>query len=105
MHLARTCSAPLICILVICILGRKEKRGEEPAPRVFRAGEFKVKTRRALLTIAAATLAATLGAVAPGAEESTAVLSPQALQEIAQVEAEIDRIEAADDRAACGTAG
>ena len=50
-----------------------------------------MKTRRALLTIAAATLATTLGADAPGAEESTAVLSPQALQEIAQVEAEIDR--------------
>jgi cytochrome c peroxidase len=53
-----------------------------------------VKTQRALLTIAAATLAATLGADAPGAEESAAVLSPQALQEIAQLEAEIDRIEA-----------
>ena len=55
------------------------------------AGEFKVKIRRALLTIAAATLAATLGADTPGAEESAAVLSPQALQEM---EAEIDRIEA-----------
>src|SRR6202043_282557 len=31
---------------------------------------------------------------APGAEESGAMLSPEALQEIAQVEAEIDRIEA-----------
>jgi hypothetical protein len=40
-----------------------------------------VKTQRALLTIAAATLAATLGADAPGAEESAAVLSLQALQE------------------------
>ena len=55
------------------------------------AGEFKVKIRRALLTIAAATLAAALGVDAPGAEDSTALLSPQALQEIARVEAEIDR--------------
>ena len=53
-----------------------------------------MKTRRALLSIAAAMVAATLGADAPGAEESSALLSPQALQEIAQVEAEIDRIEA-----------
>ena len=53
-----------------------------------------MKIRRALLTITAATLAATLGVDAPGAEESTTLLSPQALQEIAQVEAEIDRIEA-----------
>jgi hypothetical protein len=57
-------------------------------------GEFKVKTRRVLLMIVAAMLAITLGADAPGADESTATLSPQALQEIAQVEAEIDRIEA-----------
>src|ERR1700675_2997071 len=53
-----------------------------------------MKTQRALLSIAAAIVAATLGADAPGAEESSAMLSPQALQEIAQVEAEIDRIEA-----------
>jgi PAS domain-containing protein len=46
------------------------------------------------LSIAAAIVAAMLGADAPGAEESSAMLSPQALQEIAQVEAEIDRIEA-----------
>src|ERR1700732_3342195 len=39
-------------------------------------------------------VAATLGGYAPGAEEVSAMLSPQALQEIAQVEAEIDRIEA-----------
>src|ERR1700730_3509429 len=37
---------------------------------------------------------AMLGGDAPGAEEVNAMLSPQALQEIAQVEAEIDRIEA-----------
>src|SRR5256884_756948 len=53
-----------------------------------------MKTPRALLSITAALVAATLGADAPGAEESSTVLSPQALQEIAQVEAEIDRIEA-----------
>src|SRR5260370_39278184 len=40
-----------------------------------------------------AVVAATLGADAPGAEESSTVLSPQALQEITKVEAEIDRIE------------
>jgi cytochrome c peroxidase len=39
-------------------------------------------------------VAATLSANRPAAQESSAVLSPQALQEIAQVEAEIDRIEA-----------
>jgi cytochrome c peroxidase len=53
-----------------------------------------MKTQRALLSITAAVVAATLGAEAPGAEEISTVLSPQALQEIAQVEAEIDRIEA-----------
>jgi cytochrome c peroxidase len=52
-----------------------------------------VKVRHALLSIAAAIVAALLGADAPGAEESSTTLSPQALQEIAQVEAEIDRIE------------
>ena len=39
-------------------------------------------------------VAAMLGANTPAARESGTVLSPQALQEIAQVEAEIDRIEA-----------
>src|SRR5215813_7930699 len=39
-------------------------------------------------------VAAMLGAGAPSAQEASATLSPQALQEIAQVEAEIDRIEA-----------
>jgi hypothetical protein len=42
--------------------------------------------------------AATLGASAPAAEESNTALSPQALREIAQVEAEIDRIEAQQAR-------
>ena len=53
-----------------------------------------MKTQRALLLIGAAIVAARLGAGAPRAEESSATLSPQALQEIAQVEAEIDHIEA-----------
>src|SRR6266850_5135162 len=64
-------------------------RGSAPA-----RGGFKMKTQRALLSITATLVAATLGADAPGAEESSTVLSPQALQEIAQVEAAIDRIEA-----------
>jgi len=53
-----------------------------------------MKTQRALLSITAALVAATLGADAPGAEKISTVLSPQALKEIAQLEAEIDRIEA-----------
>jgi cytochrome c peroxidase len=53
-----------------------------------------VKARHSLLRIAAAVVGAAPGADAAGAEESSAMLSPQALQEIAQVEAEIDRIEA-----------
>jgi cytochrome c peroxidase len=55
---------------------------------------FACKTQRAVLSIAVAMLAAMLGADAPGAEEVSAMLSPQAVQEIARVEAEIDRIEA-----------
>jgi len=54
----------------------------------------KVKTRRTLFSIAAAIFVATLGADAPNAQEANAKLSTKALQEIAQVEAEIDRIEA-----------
>src|SRR5437763_6011425 len=53
-----------------------------------------MKTPRALLSITAALVAATLGPDARGEEKSSTVLSPQALQEIVQVEAEIDRIEA-----------
>ena len=53
-----------------------------------------MKTQSAFLSTAAALVAATLGADAPAAAESSTVLTPQALQEIAQVEAEIDRIEA-----------
>jgi cytochrome c peroxidase len=52
-----------------------------------------VKARHSLLSISAAIAVAALGVDAAGAEEGSAMLSPQALQEIAQVEAEIDRIE------------
>jgi cytochrome c peroxidase len=53
-----------------------------------------VKARHSLLSISAAIAVAPLAADAPGAEESSTILSPQALQEIERVEAEIDRIEA-----------
>jgi cytochrome c peroxidase len=53
-----------------------------------------MKTQSALASITAALLAAALGADASGAAESRMELTPQALQEIAQVEAEIDRVEA-----------
>src|SRR3981189_391093 len=53
-----------------------------------------MKIQRAILLIAAAALAVATGADAPGAGERSATLSPKALQEIAKVEAEIDRIEA-----------
>src|SRR5205823_6125597 len=53
-----------------------------------------MKTPRALLSITAALVAATLGPDARGEEKSSTVLSPQALQEIVQVEAEMDRVEA-----------
>ena len=52
------------------------------------------KTPRAVLSIAAAIFAATMGADTLAAEESSTTLSPAVLQEIAQLEAEIDRIEA-----------
>jgi len=58
------------------------------------ANPFAPKTRRAILSIAAAIVAVTMGSDALGAEEGSTTLSPQALQEIAQLEAEIDRIEA-----------
>src|SRR5258708_40257975 len=55
----------------------------------------KVKIQRTLLPIAAVIFVVALGADAPNAEEtSSSKLSPQVLQEIAQVEAEIDRIAA-----------
>jgi cytochrome c peroxidase len=53
-----------------------------------------VKAQHSFLSIAATMVAATLlGTDAPGAQEVSVTLSPQALQEIAQVEVEIDRIE------------
>src|SRR6266446_4714084 len=58
------------------------------------ANPFAPKTRRAILSIAAAIVAVTMGSDALGAEEGSTTLSPQALQEIAQLESEIDRIEA-----------
>ena len=57
-----------------------------------------MKVRRAAALIAAATVVIVLGADAPVAQpvthESSTVLSSEALTEIAQIEAEIDRIEA-----------
>jgi cytochrome c peroxidase len=53
-----------------------------------------VKIQRVILLITATVVAVSMGADAPDAEESSSNLSPQVLQEIAKVEAEIDRIEA-----------
>jgi hypothetical protein len=63
-------NVPLICKLG----GRKnmEMSQRQECSEPVR-GEFKVKIWRALLAIVAGTLAATLGAYAPGAEESTAL--------------------------------
>jgi cytochrome c peroxidase len=53
-----------------------------------------MKLQRTILSIAAAALAVTMGADAPGAEERSSSPSSQVLQEIAKVEAEIDLTEA-----------
>ncbi len=53
-----------------------------------------MKTPRALLPVATTVVAFTPGGGARGAEDTRATLSPEVLQEIAQVEADIDRIEA-----------
>ena len=53
-----------------------------------------MKIQRAILSIAAAVVAVTMGADAPGAKERSSNLSSQVLQEIAKIEAEIDRTEA-----------
>src|SRR5437764_634058 len=53
-----------------------------------------MKTQRAFLFMTLAIVSATIAAAAPGAQEASTTLSLKALQEIAQVEAEIDRIEA-----------
>jgi len=68
-------------------------------------GGSKVKAQRAPLSITAAIVAATLGADASRAEESSAMLSLKAMQEIAQVEAEIDRIETQTIERLCSAAG
>src|SRR6266404_2913578 len=54
----------------------------------------KKRLASALLLIAAGIVAVTLHGGVPSAQEGDAVLSAQALREIAQVEAEIDRVEA-----------
>lgn len=53
-----------------------------------------MEIQRTIVSIAAAALAITMGVDAQGEEERSSNLSPQALQEIAKVEAEIDRTEA-----------
>ncbi len=53
-----------------------------------------VNTKSVLLPIAAGIVAVTLHCGVPGADEGGIVLSDQALREIAQVEEEIDRVEA-----------
>ena len=53
-----------------------------------------MKIQRIVLAIGAALFVSTLGPDVPAAEETSSKLSPQALQEIARVEAEVDRIEA-----------
>jgi len=53
-----------------------------------------MKMQRAMLPVTAVLVAATMATNARSAEGSSTVLSPLALQEITQVEAEIDRIEA-----------
>src|SRR5438270_9061691 len=53
-----------------------------------------MEIQRTILSIAAAALAITMGVDAQGEEERSSNLSPQVLQEIAKVEAEIDRTEA-----------
>jgi cytochrome c peroxidase len=54
-----------------------------------------VKRHRALFPVTAAILISTLGAQGPNAEEATSLkLSPEAMREIAQIEIEIDRVEA-----------
>ncbi len=53
-----------------------------------------MKKQRAILSIAAAVVAVTMGGDASGAEERSSNLPPEVLQDIAKVEAEIDRTEA-----------
>ena len=58
-----------------------------------------VKSRRAFLPIAAAIFVSTLGADAPKADEVPPKLSPQAVREIAQLEAEIEAYRQKAERA------
>jgi hypothetical protein len=69
---------------------------------LFSAGSGRIQSEGTARAFVDRSGHATLGADAPGAGESSAMLSPQALHEIAQVEAEIDRIV---DRAASSAAG
>jgi cytochrome c peroxidase len=55
---------------------------------------MKVRTQLAVVFVATVVLTVATPADAPSAEGSSTTLSPEALQQIAQVEAEIDRIEA-----------
>jgi cytochrome c peroxidase len=55
---------------------------------------FARQTPRVILSITAIIVAVSMGADAKGVEEGSTTLSPRALQEIAQLEAEIDSIEA-----------
>ena len=59
-----------------------------------RNANLTAKSERNLLSITATLIAVTLSVTALGAEVTTTILSPRALQEIARVETEIDRIEA-----------
>jgi cytochrome c peroxidase len=64
--------------------------------RLFGVGLWrsKVKAQHAPLSMAVAVVAVTVGADAPSAEERSAMFSAEAMQGSAQVEAEIDPIEA-----------
>src|ERR1700730_14407610 len=78
-----------------------EPHGASPvlsSVHVHRAVSIAARARRMdmtarLLCLSAAAIAATFGADMASAQDASTTLSPQALQEIAQVEAEIDRIE------------
>src|ERR1700730_2748152 len=78
-----------------------EPRGPSPvlsSGHVHRAVSIAARARRMdmtarLLCLSAAAIAAIFGADMASAQDATTNLSPQALQEIAQVEAKIDRIE------------
>jgi len=60
----------------------------------FTDGESELKIQRTLSMIGVAVVAVMSGVAAPNAEEKAALLTPGAIEEIARLEAEIDRIEA-----------